>query len=211
MPEIVLSASFPNLQTKVVWNVHSLNSMLTNTPFIVTANLSFPIWATANTFHPLAIDNPGPRPDLYSLNLSLYHANGSLCRQIQQQELSAINGLWNSSVEFILPSYIMDSSMNSSRYTFKIQLSNLDQLVSVVAHFKTVSSSPVFQIAKPISIDPSKENQVTDQMFIKHGDGVDGKTVSLYYGLWWSPNGPMRQLIKTIFTGSGQATSLEST
>lgn len=78
-PQLILSLSFPNLQTKVSWRSFS-GAIQTNTPFSVSANLSFPVWATANTFHPLAIDNPGPRPDLYSLSLSLYHSNGTFCK-----------------------------------------------------------------------------------------------------------------------------------
>lgn len=104
----------------------------------------------------------------------------------------------------------MNALDKSAQFTFQLKLANLDQLVNVMANWKTISKSPVFQISKPLTIDVAKD-QVEDEVFKRHEDGIDGKTVSLYYGLWSSPSGPQRQLIKTIFIGSGLSTSLEST
>lgn len=194
---------FPILMASITWpSAVPGQNIITNMPFQVSATFQFPSWTTTKSMHPLTIDNPGPRPDSYLVQLSLAHLNGTIIRMIFQQEIAAANGEWSPNVQFFLPSYIIENG--SQQFAFHITLSNHDQIMDMITSWTTKSTSPPFYLVKPSTLG---DGYISDQVFLGGGDGQNGKTVSLYYGMWSSSNGPHKKLIQSVFTGTGESIS----
>lgn len=201
------SRAFPKFTTEVAWPSPT-TSLTSNTPFQVTASFEFPSWVTRKSFHPLAIDNPGPRADSILVQLSLAYVNGTPIRMMFEEEMEAADGPWYPSVDFLLPSYVLSDSHESEEFVFQVVLANLDQLMDVLSSWVTKAISPPFKLRKYSLADG--EPKVADSVFLRHGDGKEGKTVSLYYGMRSTRIGPQKLLIKSIFHGTEEYTSLES-
>lgn len=210
-----ISFDFPTFKTSVTWPTSNSKNITTNLPFQVSAVFQFPSWATTKTMHPLTVDNPGPRTDSYLMQLSLVNPADSEqpLRMIFQQEIAAFNGEWSANAGFILPSYLIEMGKEEQEFAFSIKLSNLDQIMDVIASWTTKSVSPPFTLQKLDSATALPEQlalKVEDSVFRKDGDGKGSKTVSLYWGMWSTSSGPQKQLIKSVFVGTGEAISLES-
>ena len=191
---IGLANAFPTFSTKVDWG--TMPNLITNVGYEIQYTVHFPSSATEIKNHPLAIDNPGPRADIYNIMYELAYANGTTFRTLFMHEVSAENGKLNSGATLYLPSYVISSDKTAEQFKIKATLNNMDSLIDILGGFKTVSFSPAFTMSKA-SVD---QVQVDDKEFIKDGDLKDGKHVTIL-------RYPQGKLLKMEIRNSGYSLS----
>ena len=173
---------------QVQWPVPT--SLMTNTPFTIQFNVTYPEQATIVRLHPLTFDNPGPRPDQYQVLIELAYQNGTALRPIFWMEQYAKNGPLDTESIFHLPSYIL--SNQTGTFKFKLTFTNIDSWRDVVFNRNTILYSPPFEFIR------SNSPIIKDEAFIRDGDLEDGKFVTLLY----MPRVNATQLLKFVNRGT---------
>ena len=164
----------------------NLTNFHTGEPFKLPFFISFIEVATVSRKHLMeAVE----RPDQFRLTLSLIsEPESNVKRILYSEKLLAIDGLYDSGAEYIVP-----SSVPEGNYRFHVEFDNLDKLEK-----KTSNVSPVFRL--------KSGSGKYDHLFVEQGDGsgtiINKKRVAIYFKTEKGLNGPERMLISQTFRGN---------
>ncbi|KAI8898546.1 hypothetical protein BC833DRAFT_589487 [Globomyces pollinis-pini] len=174
---LVHAFSFDNSPSVATARFHQINEIKTNNPFKISFDLRFPFIAKQTKIHWLSINTPGPRPDSFDYELFLADTKGNTIRQLEYTRVPAVDGPNNWKHRFYLPSYVIPKGKTSAEFTFKVEFVNVDSLMAWMFKQKPTS------LSQPFTISKGTATNITDAMFLNHGDQKGGLTVSLTEGV----------------------------